>query len=109
MGKNDETKEQLDMKESKKQVEDLPVPMTLRNTFFEDPFFKNTLANIENNREDFFKKARQNFEENIKHMESRMMHVISQESSDLKSEGHWMTPKIFNAEVNSMLMTKTLR
>merc|ERR1711955_13908 len=100
--KNDETKEQLDMKESKKQVEDLAVPMTLRNTFFEDPFFKNTLANIENNREDFFKKARQNFEESIKHMESKMMHVISQESSDLKTDGHWMTPKIFNADLNSM-------
>jgi len=106
--KNDETKEQLDMKESNKQVEDLAVPMTLRNTFFEDPFFKNTLANIENNREDFFKKVRQNFEENIKHMESRMMHVISQESSDLKSEGHWMTPKIFNAEVNSMFNDKDI-
>merc|ERR1712121_500921 len=55
LNKNDETKE------SKKQMEDLPVPMTLRKTFFEDPFFKTTLTNIENTREDFFKKARQNF------------------------------------------------
>merc|ERR1711962_272623 len=74
-------------------VKDLPVPMTLRNTFFEDPFFKNTLVNIEKTREDFFKKARQNFEGNIKHMESSIMHSINQESSDLKSKGHWVTPK----------------
>merc|ERR1711962_1064114 len=105
---NKETKEQLDMKESKNQVEDLAVPMILRSTFFEDPFFKNTLVNIENTREDFFKKARQNFEENIKHMESRMMHSINQESSDLKSEGHWMTPKNFNADLNSMFNDKDI-
>merc|ERR1719219_732934 len=86
--KNHETKEQLQMKESKKHMEDLPVPMTLRNTFFEDPFFKNTLTNIENTREDYFKKARQNFEESIKQMESRVMHAINQKSSDFKSEGH---------------------
>merc|ERR1712126_425149 len=106
--KNDETKEQLQMKESQKQMEELPVPMTLRNTFFEDPFFKNTLTNIENTREDFFKKARQNFEESIKQMESRMMHAINQESSDFKSEGHWMTPKNFNAELNSMFNDKDI-
>merc|ERR1711955_14673 len=106
--KNDETKEQLDMKESNKQVEDLAVPMTLRNTFFEDPFFKNTLTNIENIREDFFKKARQNFEESIKQMESRMMHAINQESSDFKSKGPWMTPKNFNAELNSMFNDKDI-
>merc|ERR1712126_798482 len=106
--KNDETKEQLQMKESKKQMEDLPVPMTLRNTFFQDPFFKDTLANMENIREDFFKKARQNFEESIRQMESRMMHAINQESSDFKSEGHWMTPKNFNAELNSMFNDKDI-
>merc|ERR1712126_742927 len=82
LNKNDETKEQLQMKESKKQMEDLPVPMTLRKTFFEDPFFKNTLTNVENTKEDFFRRARQNFEESIKQMESRMMHAINQESSD---------------------------
>merc|ERR1712243_387373 len=102
------TKEQLQMKESQKQMEDLPVPMTLRKTFFEDPFFKNTLTNIENIKDDFFKKARQNFEESIKHMESRMMHAINQESSDFKSEGHWMTPKNFNAELNSMFNDKDI-
>merc|ERR1712112_147644 len=108
MKKNDKTKEQLQMKESKKQMEDLPVPMTLRNTFFEDPFFKNTLTNIENIREDFFKKARQNFEESIKQMESRMMHAINQESFDFKSEGHWKTPKNFNDELNSMFNDKDI-
>ena len=106
--KNDETKEQLEVKESKKYIKDLSVPMTLRNTFFEDPFFKNTLANIESTREDFFKNARQSFEESIKHMESRMMHGINQESSELKSEGHWMTPKIFNADFDSLFNDKDI-
>merc|ERR1719347_1469981 len=38
--------------------DEMLVPMTLRDPFLEDPFFKSTLTNIENSRGDFFKKAR---------------------------------------------------
>merc|ERR1712080_158886 len=106
--KNDDTKEQLEIKESKKQIQDLHVPMTLRNTFFEDPFFKNTLANIENTREEFFKNARQSFEESIKHMQSRMMHATNQEGSELKSESNSQTPKMFNGDFDSLFDHKDI-
>jgi len=92
--KNYETKEQIEKK-------DLPVPMTLRNTFFEDPFFKNTLANIENTRKEFFKNARQN-------LESRMMHAINQESSELKSESNSVTPEMFNCDFDSLFDHKDI-
>merc|ERR1712226_158320 len=48
------------------------VPMTLRDPFMEDPFFKGTLSTIESSRDDFFKKARESFEESMKQMESMM-------------------------------------
>merc|ERR1712115_192854 len=100
--KNDETKKQREMKESEKQIDDFSVPLTLRNTFFEDPIFKNTLANIENTREKFFKNARLSFEESINHMESRMIPAINQESSELKNENNLITPKTINADFNSL-------
>merc|ERR1719158_2320984 len=92
--KSDETKEQMEKN-------DLPVPLTLRNTFFEDPF-------IENTREEFFKNARQSFEESIKLMESRMMHAINQEVSELKSESNSVTPKISNGNFDSLFYHKDI-
>merc|ERR1712088_937807 len=38
---------------------DLQVPMTLRQPFLDDPFFKGTLKSLESTRDDFFKQARQ--------------------------------------------------
>merc|ERR1712198_125972 len=56
---------------------DLQVPMTLRQPFLDDPFFKATLARLENTREDFFKQARESFEEGMKQMESRMSNSLT--------------------------------
>jgi len=56
---------------------DVQVPMTLRQPFLDDPFFKGTLAKLENTREDFFKQARESFEESIKQMESRMSNALT--------------------------------
>merc|ERR1712203_1243090 len=56
---------------------DVQVPMTLRQPFLDDPFFKGTLAKLENTREDFFKQARESFEESIKEMESRMSNALT--------------------------------
>jgi len=50
-------KEQVEVRKSSRTgdlMDDMLVPMTLRNPFLEDPFFKNTLANIESARGDFF-------------------------------------------------------
>ena len=52
--------------------DEMLVPMTLRDPFMEDPFFKNTLSTIESSRDDFFKKARESFEESMKQMEQNM-------------------------------------
>ena len=52
--------------------DEMLVPMTLRDPFMEDPFFKNTLSTIESSRDDFFKKARESFEESLKQMEQSM-------------------------------------
>merc|ERR1711936_222627 len=56
---------------------DLQVPMTLRQPFLDDPFFKGTLKSLESTRDDFFKQARQSFEESLKQMESRMSNSLS--------------------------------
>merc|ERR1712037_650918 len=53
------------------------VPMTLRDPFMEDPFFKGTLSTIESSRDDFFKKAREGFEDSLKQMESMMSGLSS--------------------------------
>merc|ERR1719411_2354101 len=57
--------------------DEMLVPMTLRDPFMEDPFFKSTLSTIESSRDDFFKKAREGFEESLKQMESMMSGLSS--------------------------------
>jgi len=65
--------------------EEMMVPMTLRDPFFKDPFFKNSLANIESSRENFFKQARESFEASMKEMESMM-------------SGDWMKPDLWDKD-----------
>merc|ERR1711974_186941 len=45
--------------------DEMLVPMTLRDPFMEDPFFKSTLSTIESSRDNFFKKAREGFEDSL--------------------------------------------
>merc|ERR1712213_136812 len=72
---------------------DLQVPMTLRQPFLDDPFFKGTLKSLESTRDDFFKQARQSFEESLKQMESRMSNALTlntQGSNDSLFSKDWM-------------------
>jgi len=72
---------------------DLQVPMTLRQPFLDDPFFKGTLKSLESTRDDFFKQARQSFEESLKQMESRMSNALTlntQGSNDSLFPKDWM-------------------
>merc|ERR1719474_1337280 len=72
---------------------DLQVPMTLRQPFLDDPFYKGTLKSLESTRDDFFKQARQSFEESLKQMESRMSNALSltaQGSNDSLFAKDWM-------------------
>merc|ERR1712228_1095864 len=90
---------------------DLQVPMTLRQPFLDDPFFKGTLARLENTREDFFKQARESFEESMKQMESRMSNSLSlntQDMNDFFFPKDWIMnpPSSLNDNFGSMLDRK---
>merc|ERR1712013_171080 len=73
--------------------DEMLVPMTLRDPFLEDPFFKGTLSNIESSRDDFFKKAREGFEESLKQMETMMSGISS----------NWTNPSSFDSNFNSVM------
>merc|ERR1712158_120749 len=90
---------------------DVQVPMTLRQPFLDDPFFKGTLAKLENTREDFFKQARESFEESIKQMESRMSNALTlnnQGMNDSFFPKDWIMnpPSSLNENIGSMLDRK---
>merc|ERR1712088_1191098 len=68
--------------------DEMLVPMTLRDPFMEDPFFKSTLSTLESSRDDFFKKAREGFEDSLKQMES-MMSGLSSDWTDPSSNRHF--------------------
>merc|ERR1711963_637184 len=90
---------------------DLQVPMTLRQPFLDDPFFKGTLKSLESTRDDFFKHARQSFEESLKQMESRMSNALTLNthgSNDLLFPKDWMMkpPAPLTDNFGSMLERK---
>merc|ERR1712012_169466 len=90
---------------------DLQVPMTLRQPFLDDPFFKGTLKSLESTRDDFFKQARQSFEESLKQMESRMSNALTlntQGSDDSLFPKDWMMkpPAPLTDNFGSMLERK---
>jgi len=60
------------------------VPMTMRDHFFQDPFFHPTLDDIESSNRDFFKNARENFEKSMKSMESNKIESKSFMDDDFK-------------------------
>merc|ERR1719320_2326731 len=61
------------------------IPMTMRDSFFDDPFFK-----------DFFEKSRKRFEESMKHIESDMMSTnIFDENKNTLQSSSWIYPEMF--------------
>merc|ERR1712004_548910 len=77
----------------------------------DDPFFKGTLKSLESTRDDFFKQARQSFEESLKQMESRMSNALTlntQGSNDSLFPKDWMmkTPAPLTDNFGSMLDRK---
>merc|ERR1711915_279000 len=57
--------------ERKNQMNSL-VPMTMRDSFFDDPFFKDTWRDIEKSHKNFFEESRKMFEQSLSSMESKM-------------------------------------
>merc|ERR1712088_1098353 len=74
--------------------DEMLVPMTLRDPFMEDPFFKSTLSTLESSRDDFFKKAREGFEDSLKQMESMMSGLSSDWMNSSSADRH------FNSAMN---------
>merc|ERR1712142_844223 len=57
--------------ERKNQTHSL-VPLTMRDSFFDDPFFKDTWMDIEKSHKNFFEESRKLFEQSLSSMESKM-------------------------------------
>ena len=87
--------------------EEVHVPMTLRDPFLEDPFFKNTLSSLESSRGDFFKKARDEFEESMKQIEQTMTGMMSDTTcQDRVTSSDWITPMANDRLLDSRMNLK---
>merc|ERR1711892_579064 len=83
------------------------IPMTMRDSFFDDPFFKDTWMDIESSQRNFFKKSRDRFEESMKGMESNMMssNIFDNNKNQLLSNS-WALPETFSKHSDSIFNTK---
>merc|ERR1711915_1113754 len=72
------------------------VPMTMRDPFFSDPFFKDTWMDIEKSHKNFFEESRKMFEQSLSSMESKLT-----SSEDIFKETDSMS--IFGAKDSSMI------
>merc|ERR1719317_1365524 len=72
------------------------IPMTMRDSFFDDRFFKDTWMDIETSQKDFFVKSRKRFKESMKHIESDMMstNIFDEYKNPLQSSS-WIFPEMF--------------
>merc|ERR1712106_819153 len=82
------------------------IPMTMRDSFFDDPFFKDTWVDIESSQRSFFEKSRARFEESMKGMESNMMSSsISDINKNQLLSNSWALPEIFSKKSDSIFNT----
>jgi len=83
------------------------IPMTMRNSFFDDPFFKDTWMDIETSQKDFFEKSRKRFEESMKRIESDMMstNIFDENKNPLQSSS-WIFPEMFGGNNEPVFSSK---
>merc|ERR1711936_696380 len=83
------------------------IPMTMRDSFFDDPFFKDTWLDIETSQKNFFEKSRKRFEESMKGFESSMMssNIFDENKSPLDSSS-WLFPEIFGKHSGPVFSSK---
>merc|ERR1711951_247696 len=79
------------------------VPTTLRNSFFDDPFFKDTWIDIQSSHKKFFEESRKRFEESMKSLESSFK---SSSNADSGKSSEWITPEIFGTNADSIFNSK---
>merc|ERR1712002_292634 len=95
MGVQEEKKMNVEHKSSSSKNQSL-IPMTMRDSFFDDPFFKDTWMDIETSQKDFFEKSRKRFEESMKRIESDMMSTnIFDENKNPPQSSSLIFPEMF--------------
>jgi len=83
------------------------IPMTMRESFFDDPFFKDTWLDIENSQKNFFESSKKRFEESLKSMNSSMSQSnIFDTNQDSVLSSDWTMPKLFEHDSESMFNSK---
>jgi len=76
------------------------VPITSRDSFFDDPFFKDTWLDIETSQKNFFETSRKFFEESLKSMETNMKSLKHFDTMDRTM------PKILGEDSNDIFNPK---
>merc|ERR1712168_1300675 len=83
------------------------IPMTMRDSFFDDPFFKDTWLDIENSQKNFFEKSRKRFEDSMKGFESSMMSAnIFDENKNRLESSSWIFPEMFGKHSGPVFSSK---
>merc|ERR1712002_1274144 len=83
------------------------IPMTMRDSFFDDPFFKDTWMDIETSQKDFFEKSRKRFGESMKRIESDMMNTnIFDENKNPLQSSSWIFPEMFGGNCEPVFSSK---
>jgi len=83
------------------------VPMNLRESFFDDPFFQDNWLDIKQSQKDFFSKAQEEFNKQMQCMESRMESFGSNMESSMKSA--FDTSKAFDFDKDFKMQSLNLK
>jgi len=83
------------------------IPMTMRDSFFDDPFFKDNWLDIENSQKTFFESSKKRFEESMTNMESSMSRSnLFDTKQDSILSNDWTMPKLFEKDSESIFNSK---
>ena len=83
------------------------IPMTMRDSFFNDPFFKDTWLDIENSQKNFFEQSRKRFEESMKGLKTNMIssNIFDENKNPLHSSA-WTFPEVFGQNSDTIFSSK---
>jgi len=81
--------------------------MTMRDSFFNDPFFKDTWLDIETSQKNFFEQSRKRFEESMKGLKTNMIssNIFDENKNPLHSSA-WTFPEIFGQDSDTIFSSK---
>jgi len=83
------------------------IPMTMRDSFFDDPFFKDTWLDIETSQKNFFEQSRKRFEESMKGLKTNMIssNIFDENKNPLHSSA-WTFPEVFGQNSDTIFSSK---